>query len=148
MQWWRDQDQQSLMASHQFLLSGEVCVMTPVTTYDKSDEALAKVVRLCWSLKPLDINLCRGRWTETEWGAKRGGDEWKGKTKSSYGLEMTDRREWRGEERGWEKLMVSICLGKLGEKSIVKGRGKQTNTWFADLTLALCCVTGFIWVSW
>lgn len=53
------------MASHQFLLSREVCVMTPVTTSDKSDEALVKVVRFSWSLKPLDINLCRGRWTET-----------------------------------------------------------------------------------
>lgn len=118
MQWWKDQDQQSLMASHQFLLSREVCVMTPVTTYDKSDEALVQVVRLCWSLKPLDINLCRGRWTEIEWGANRGEDEWKDKTKSSYGLEMTDWREWRGGGR--EKLMVSICLGKLGEKSIVR----------------------------
>lgn len=53
------------MASHQFLLSREVCVMTPITTSDKSDEALVKVVRSCWSLKPLDINLCSGRWTET-----------------------------------------------------------------------------------
>lgn len=59
------QDQQSLMASHQFLLSEEACVMTPVTTSDRSDEALVKVVRFCRSLKPLDINLCRGRWTET-----------------------------------------------------------------------------------
>ena len=59
------QDQQSLMDSHQFLLSWEVCVMTPVTTSDKSDEALVKVVRFCWSLKPFDINLCRGRWAET-----------------------------------------------------------------------------------
>lgn len=53
------------MASHQFLLSGEVCVMTPVTTSDKSDEALVKLARFRRSLKPLDINLCRTGWTET-----------------------------------------------------------------------------------
>lgn len=52
------------MASHQFLLSGEVCVMTPVTTSDKSDEVLVKLVRFWPSLKPLDINLCRTGWTE------------------------------------------------------------------------------------
>lgn len=56
VQQWRPpcllQDQQSLMASHQFLLSGEVCVMTPITTSDKSDEALVRLVRSCWSLKP------------------------------------------------------------------------------------------------
>ena len=53
------------MAFHQFFLSREVCVMTPVTTSDLSDEALVKVVRFCLSLKPSDINLRRGRWTET-----------------------------------------------------------------------------------
>ena len=37
------------MAAHQFLLSGEVCVMTPITTSDKSDEALVKVVSFRWS---------------------------------------------------------------------------------------------------
>lgn len=42
---------------------GSVCVMTPVTTSDKSDEVLVKVETFWWSLKPLDINLCRGRWT-------------------------------------------------------------------------------------
>ncbi len=40
--------------------------MTSVTTSDKSDEALVKVVRFCRSLKPLDMNLCRRRWTETK----------------------------------------------------------------------------------
>lgn len=59
------QDQRRLMASHQFLLSRQVCVLTPITTSDKSDEALVKVVRSRWSLIPLDINPCRGRWTET-----------------------------------------------------------------------------------
>lgn len=52
-----DQDLQCLMASHQFIPSRKVCVMTSLTTYDKSDEALVKVTRLCWSLKSLDINL-------------------------------------------------------------------------------------------
>lgn len=83
------------MASHQFLLSREVCVMTPVTTSDKSDEVLVKVVRFCWSLKPLDINLCRGRWTETvSEGQTAEGMSEKGKTKSACGLDLTDRREW------------------------------------------------------
>lgn len=40
------EDQHSLMAVHQFLLSREVGVMAPVTTSDKSDEALVQVVRL------------------------------------------------------------------------------------------------------
>lgn len=41
-----DQHRQHLMASHQFLLSGEVGVMTSATTYDKSDEALVKAARV------------------------------------------------------------------------------------------------------
>lgn len=41
-----EQDRQYLMVSHQFLLSGEVGVTTSATTYDKSDEALLKVVRV------------------------------------------------------------------------------------------------------
>lgn len=67
--------------------------MTPVTTSDKSDEALVKVVRFCWSLKPLDINLCRGRWTETESAGQTeeegGVGEGGGETTSAYGLDMT-----------------------------------------------------------
>ena len=74
--------------------------MTPVTTSDKSDEALVKVVRFCWSLKPVDINLCRGRWTETvSEGQTEEGMSEKAKTKSVDGLDMTDRSE-RGEGRG------------------------------------------------
>lgn len=63
-----DREKQSVMASHQFLLSSEVCVMTSVTTYDKSDEALVEVVGLC--LKPLDINLEGDgrRWSEGQAG--------------------------------------------------------------------------------
>lgn len=49
--------------------------MTSVTTCDKSDEALVKVVRFCRSLKPLDINLCRGRWTATSEGGEGGGEK-------------------------------------------------------------------------
>lgn len=36
----------SIMASYQFLLSGEAGVTTSAATYDKSDEALLKVVQV------------------------------------------------------------------------------------------------------
>lgn len=104
------QDVQHLKAWHQFLLSGEAGVTTSATTYDKGDEALVKVVRLCSSLKPLDINVEADGQRRSE-GRREEGKE----TKNSHGFEMTDLGERSGE--GWEKLMVSICLGMLGEKS-------------------------------
>lgn len=126
----------SLMASHQFLLSGEVYVMTPITTSDKSDEALVKVVRFSWSLKPFDINLCWVRWMETvsEGQTGEGASEWKDKTKSIDGLDMTDQSGFEGREKS---LMISICLGKLGALRF-RNTGKQTDTWFADCYLAQC----------
>lgn len=118
--WWRPsrslRDQQSLIAAHQFLLSGEVCVMTPVSTSDKSDEALVKVVRFCWSLKPSDINLCKGRWTGK---VSEGRTEERGTEEERPRFRRDRSGEWRGG-RGREELMISICLRRLGEKSIVR----------------------------
>lgn len=87
-----DRDTQHLMASHQFLLSGEVGVTTSATTYDKSDEALVKVVRLCSSLKPLDINAEADGQRQSE-GHREEGKE----TKNRHGFKMTDLGERSGE---------------------------------------------------
>lgn len=101
------------MASHQFLLSREVCVMTPVTTSDKSDEALVKVVRLCWSLKPIDINLCRGRWLETlsEWQTDERMSEKERHKNHLVDVDMTNNRWWRAND--------PICLRRLGEETFI-----------------------------
>lgn len=87
-----DWDTQHLMTSHQFLLSGEVGVTTPATTYDKSDEALVKVVRLCSSLKPLEINAEADGQRQSE-GHREEGKE----TKNRHGFKMTDLGERSGE---------------------------------------------------
>lgn len=86
------QGMQQLMARHQFLLSGEVGVTASATTYDKSDEALAKVVRLCSGLKPLDINVKADGQRRSE-GLREEGKE----TKNSHGFKMTDLGERSGE---------------------------------------------------
>lgn len=102
------------MASHQSLLSGEVGVKTPATAYDKSDEALVKVV--------LQFQTFRykrgGRWTETERGAagRRDGDK-----------DPTDLGERRGE--GERKLMASICLGMPGERGSKQTYDFQIAAW-------------------
>lgn len=118
-----DQDTQHLMASHQFLLSGEVGVTTSATTYDKRDEALVKVVRLCSSLKPLDIK-CGGRWTETESGAsgRREGD----KEPPWLQNDRSGRAERRGV-RGANGLHLSWNAGREEQRWAFGRRGsKQT----------------------
>lgn len=86
-----DQVLQCLMASHQFLLSRKACVMTSLTTYDKSDEALVKVTRLCWSLKSLDINQQADGQRQSEEGKRR----WIERTE-----EQKRQTRESGEERG------------------------------------------------
>lgn len=129
------------MASHQFLLSREVCVMTPVTTSDKSDEALVKVVRLCWSLKPIDINLCRGRWLETlsEWQTDERMSEKERHKNHLVDVDMTNNRVGGGG------LMIPYVLEGWARRPLLGfwNKRKQTNTRFALYYMGV-----FICVSW